>query len=802
MIFPSNFEDKIGFSRIRELLLKECLSPLGIGHVNRMRFNNQPLLVRKLIAQLDEFKRILLEKSAFPQQDYIDMKAELIRIRTEGTYIEQEKLKDLFVSLSTIEEALEYIHKLDEEEFPNLIELSKDIFLIPGLLDRIMQIIDEKGEIKDNASEKLKQIRSDIRKHQADINKRIREKLQTSKQKGWIKDDADITIRNGRTVIPFPASNKRKIKGFVHDESASGQTVYIEPAEIFETNNTIRILEGEERREIINILKNFTDFIRPEVEPLLQAYKWLGTIDFIRAKAKFSIKINAIAPTIKSYPHIYWEEATHPLLMLSLKAQKKPIVPLNIHLDTKKRILIISGPNAGGKSICLKTVGLLQYMLQCGLLIPLRENSQCGIFQRLFIDIGDEQSLDNDLSTYSSHLLNIKYFINGCNSRSLFLIDEFGTGTDPQLGGAIAEAALEKLNEKKGFGLVTTHYSNLKLLAGRLKGVFNGAMLFDNKNMQPLFQLKTGKPGSSYAFEIAKKIGLPEDVLENAAKKTGRTQLDFDTQLVELEAEKKQLQKKKTELQIADGFLAEMVDKYEKLQEDLQKRKNEIIQEAKLEALELLENSNKLIENTIKDIRESQAEKEKTKKLRQKLISSKKVLEASANKKEEKPKKIKDKEEKPFQPPSRPLKPGDWVKINQQSLGEIIEIRNNEAIVASDNLKLRIDLKKLKHAQAPSKKRAPQTRLLNEDYNEKVSRFSLSLDLRGYRAEEALDALKKYLDEASLLSIAEVTIIHGKGDGILREVVRDHLKNTPIVSSYRDERLELGGHGVSVVSLK
>ena len=596
------------------------------------------------------------------------------------------------------------------------------------------------------------------------------------------------------------------IKGFIHDESSTGQTVYVEPAEVFEINNDLRELENAEKREIIKILSDFTNFIRPNSEQLISNYHFLGIIDFIRAKAKFALQIDANKPFLVNKPLINWTDAKHPLLFLSHKAQKKPVVPLNVSLDDKNRILIISGPNAGGKSVCLKTVGLLQYMLQSGLLIPVKENSSAGVFTKFFIDIGDEQSLENDLSTYSSHLLNLKFFINHSDKESLILIDEFGTGTEPQLGGAIAEATLEKINQKKTFALITTHYTNLKLIAGKTDGILNGAMLFDTETMTPLYKLSIGMPGSSFAFEIAKKIGFQKEVLRNAQKKTGKTHIDYDKALQDLEVEKNKLKDGETKQKVADEFLSDMIDKYQKLKNELEEKKETLLQKAKNEALELISNSNKLIEKTIKEIREDQADKEKTKKLRENLKKESekiKTKETTSKEKKKQRQKKKIRETAPVEI-DQIIKVGDFVSFEgQTSVSEVVEIIGKNAIISSDSIRLRLPLAMLKKTlkKTTSYRKKSYSNIINE-LNQKMANFNLSIDVRGKRADEALSLVRKYIDDAILLNIHEVSILHGKGDGILRQLIREYLSSVTEIKQYKDQHIEYGGHGITLVSLK
>ena len=810
MIYPKNFEQKIGFDSVRQMIKEFCLSQMGEKYVDKIRFiSNFELLIR-LLTEVEEFVELLSMEGNFPSFDYFDLTSELTRINIEGTYIEQEKLFDLKSSLTTILECVSYIRKQEEGKFLSLRLLTEQVEIDQEIIQHIKQIIDEKGNIKDSASAKLKDVRKQLVSKLSSIDKRINSTLKQAKKAGLVKDDVEVSIRQGRLVIPVPAAYKRQLKGFIHDQSATGQTVYIEPEEIFDTNNEIRELEGAERREIIQILRNFSSFVRPLIPSLMEAYKFLGLVDFIRAKAKFAIKTNGIKPKINNEQGFSLEKAVHPLLYISHQKQNKPVVPLDIELNEEQRILIISGPNAGGKSVCLKTIGLLQYMLQCGFLIPVKEGSISGIFQKLFIDIGDEQSLENDLSTYSSHLLNIKYFVLNSSPDTLFLIDEFGTGTEPQLGGAIAEAILEKLNEKQAFGVITTHYSNLKLMASEGNGVVNGAMLFDTKAMQPLYLLSIGKPGSSFAFEIARKIGFPKVILKSAEKKIGKKQLDFDQQLQQLEVEKKELEKKQEKFHVADDFLSEMIDKYESLSSEIESKKTEILENAKKEALQLVDSSNKLIENTIREIRESQAEKEKTKNLRKKLSEKKEEIKTKVKRKElsvnrnEEIEKVKTKHNA-----SSKIRLGDFVRIIEQDVkGEVLKITGEDVIVGFGSVTLKTQLKKVekldkKESQNINKpiRKTKYSGILNE-LNDKMANFKLQLDVRGKRGEEAVEMVRQYIDDAILLNIREIKILHGKGYGILRSMIHEYLQTISEIKQFKDEHIERGGHGITIVILK
>ncbi len=840
MVYPENFEQKIGFDKIRELLEQQCISPLGVKHVERIRFEAGHGAVQEMLNRAEEFRQILLSGKAFPNSGYFDLTNELKRIQIKGTYIELEWLFDLKTSLQTINACLKYFDDAEDGLYPQLTALTEGMEPQEGLLKEIERIMDDKGEIRDSASSALKEIRQKLHRKQLSIDGRIRKSMQEARKAGLVPDDAEVTIRSGRMVIPVIASGKRQLKGFIHDESATGQTVFIEPTEVFDLNNEIRELENAERREIINILIGFTDMLRLESDMLFQAYDFLGLIDFIRAKAKLALTINGIKPQLKPTPLFNWKNARHPLLYLSHKEQNKPVVPMDLELNKKNRILVISGPNAGGKSVCLKTAGLLQYMLQCGLLIPLEENSEAGIFTDIFLDIGDEQSLENDLSTYSSHLLNIREFLKHGNRNSLFLIDEFGTGTEPHLGGAIAEAALHSLNQKKSFGVVTTHYANIKLMADTENGILNGAMLFDTKEMRPLFMLRTGKPGSSFAFEIARKIGFQEEVLEHAASITGYSQIDFEKQLQELETEKMHLEKEREKYGVADDFLSETIDKYEKLISDLTSSKSDIIEDARREAAEILSGANRMIEHTIKGIREAEAEKEKTKTLRNKLKtdaeeiinkpvrgtrdpstssgqapgrgrnlkSEKRNLKSGINKKPE------TRSQEPEAPSPKPEylpgvpEVGDAVEIiTYGTKGEVVEIKGKKAKVSTGTIIIEVlisDLKKISGYRLPAtghRKNVTYSNISNE-INQKAANFNARIDLRGKRAVEALDELKTYIDDAILLSAKEVSILHGKGDGILRNVLREYLQTIDEVEQISDAHVERGGQGITIVNLR
>jgi len=810
VIFPDNFENKIGFDQIRQMLNELCVSEMGSGHVDKVQFITSFEVLKLRLGQTEEFRQILMFGKAFPAQNYFNLIPELQRIQLPGTFLLQENLFDLKTSLQSVFDVITFLRQLEAGKFPLLITLVRDVEVEKIIIREADRIIDDRGAIKDAASENLLKIRKGLIKLSGEVDRAIRKILIQARQSGWVNPNDDVTIRNGRLVIPVPATHKRKIRGFIQDESSTGQTVFIEPAESLEANNEIRELENAEKREINKILTEFTVFLRPHAGTIIEAYQFLGLVDFIRAKAELALRLEAGFPILNDFPVIEWWDARHPLLFLAHQKQKKEIVPLGIKINMDNRILIISGPNAGGKSVCLKTVGLLQYMLQCGLLVPMRETSEAGIFKDIFIDIGDEQSIENDLSTYTSHLRNMKQFALKAGKKSLVLIDEFGTGTEPRMGGAIAEAVLEHLNQKQCFGVITTHYTNLKILADKTPGLINGAMLFDTRRMQPLFSLQTGNPGSSFAFEMAKKTGLPWYILRNAEKKVGKTEVKFDKQLQQLEVEKREVTDKQKELSELEKRLGVLTNKYENLKTEIETNKARIIKDARKEAQQIVDNSNKLIENTIREIREAQADKEKTKALRKKLNEQKIDNQGQSG---IAPKKIPT--AKTFKPlrekattDSKTILVGNRVRIPPQStVGEVVELTGKEALVSFGSVIMKVPMKKLinvgeeeYHEKILFRKKS-YGNIINE-LNDKMANFKLSLDLRGQRAEEASAALQHYIDEALLLSIKEVKILHGKGNGILREVIRDQLRLIPEVKRFGDEKIEMGGTGITVVLLK
>lgn len=820
MIYPENFEYKIGFDKIRQLLIAKCLSPLGEEKVTNLAFSSDYTHISESLSQTEEFMRIINEEDNFPTNYFLDVRHALRNIRVEGTWIDEAALFDLRRSLQTIRDIVLFLKKEEEENtpYPYLYALAGEVAIFPQLISKIDNILDKFGRIKDNASAELSRIRKEIAHVSSGISRSLNAILRTAQNEGLVEKDVTPTMRDGRLVIPVAPAFKRKIKGIVHDESASGKTVFIEPAEVVEANNRIRELESEERREIIKILVTFTDILRPLVADILQSYEFLATIDFIRAKATFAIDLDAIKPSIEDKQIIRWYRAKHPLLFISHRKQNKQIVPLDIELEEDNRILIISGPNAGGKSVCLKTVGLLQYMVQCGIPIPLAENSKVGIFNNIFIDIGDEQSIENDLSTYSSHLTNMKFFVRNCDEKTILLIDEFGGGTEPQIGGAIAESLLKRFNEKESFGVITTHYQNLKHYANEHKGVINGAMLYDRHLMQPLFTLSIGNPGSSFAIEIARKIGLPEDVIADASEIVGSDYINMDKYLQDIVRDKRYWETKRQSIRQKEKRLEEITTTYETDLLSVEKQRKEILRQAKADAERVLSEANAKIENTIRTIRESQAEKEKTKQARLTLNEFKSSLENEKNfsddkiakkieKLKEKEKNKKKKSEQPKEIKEQIIAIGDNVRIKgQTSIGQVLDIQKGSATVAFGMIKSTVKLETLEYISKNQVKRENRSTTVSvaasDDLREKKLNFKQDIDVRGMRGEEALQAVMYFVDDAVLVGVSRIRILHGTGTGALRQMIRDYLRTAQGVRNFQDEHVQFGGTGITVVDLE
>ncbi len=841
MIYPSNFENKIQFSEIRSLLKGYCLCQLGKDKVDEMAFSGDVAVINTMLRQTREFRRLQEESDDFPLQFFFDMRESVKRIRLEGTHLEENEIFDLRRSLETIAAIVRFLDRGSDEgvyDYPTLHELTEGVLTFPEILRRIDQILDKYGKVKDSASPALADIRMQLHKAEGSVSRTLYSILRAAQSEGLVDKDVTPTVRDGRLVVPIAPGLKRKIKGIVHDESSTGKTVFVEPTEVVEANNRIRELEAEERREVVRILVDFTKLVRPYVNEIIYAYLLLAEIDFIRARAEFAALVGGIEPEVQAAPVIDWISSRHPLLWLALKKQDKPVVPLDITLTRDRHILIISGPNAGGKSVCLKTVGLLQYMLQCGLSVPMSERSTVGVFKNLMIDIGDEQSIENDLSTYSSHLLNMKNMMRQANDGTLLLIDEFGTGTEPQIGGAMAEAVLNQFAKKQAWGVITTHYQNLKHYADSHDGIANGAMLYDRHEMRPLFQLAIGQPGSSFAIEIARKTGIPEEVIKEASEMVGSDYIQSDKYLQDIVRDKRYWENKRQNVHQREKELERTVARYEKEIADLEQSRKDILRKAKEQAEELLKESNKKIENAIREIRESQAEKEETKRIREELNEFKagvSEIDAKANddliakkirqiqERKERHKKHKDEKaererqaaaklreaaSKAAKKDGRNLEVGDSVKIKGLStVGKIESMDGKNATVIFGGMRTKMPASRLEYvdmAEAKKEDVAPVfnvSRETRETIDNRKLNFHQDLDVRGMRGDEALNAVMYFIDDACLVGMSRVRILHGKGNGILRQLIRQYLATVPSVTSFRDEHVQFGGAGITVVDI-
>lgn len=834
MIYPQNFEQKIGFDQIRQLVKGKCLSTLGMERVDEMAFSDDYREIDRRLEQVMEFISILQGEDDFPSQYFFDVRPSLKRIRVEGLYMDESELFDLRRSLETIRDVVRFLRQTDDEEdeeahspYPALYELAGEVMVFPMLIARINDILDKFGKVKDNASPELLRIRRELAATTGSISRSLNSILRTAQAEGYVEKDVTPTMRDGRLVIPVAPGMKRKIRGIVHDESATGKTVFIEPAEVVEANNRIRELEGEERREIIRILTDFSSVVRPHVPALLQSYEFLAEVDFIRAKALWGMETGSGKPSLEERQVVDWFDAVHPLLQISLAKHGKKVVPLDIELTREQRILLISGPNAGGKSVCLKTVGLLQYMLQCGMPVSMNERSHAGVFRHIFIDIGDEQSIEDDLSTYSSHLTNMKNMMKYCDGQSLILIDEFGGGTEPQIGEAIAEAVLKRFNQKGTFGVITTHYQNLKHFAEDHEGVVNGAMLYDRHEMRALFQLQIGNPGSSFAVEIARKIGLPEDVIADASEIVGSEYIQSDKYLQDIVRDKRYWETKRQNIRRREKQMEETIARYERELEELDRSRKEILKKAKEDAGRLLEESNARIENTIRTIKEAQAEKERTREVRQDLADFRRQVEEAdkaameekiarkMDRLREKQERRKERKERQGNEPSvqpvvkvKPIGAGDYVRIKgQTSVGQVMELNGKNAVVMFGLMKTNVKADRLERADAPKQTNtmAKATFVSSETQDrmyEKKLNFKQDIDVRGMRGDEAVQAVTYFIDDAILVGVSRVRILHGTGSGILRTLIRQYLATVPGVADFKDEHVQFGGAGITVVDLK
>ena len=835
MIYPANFESKIGFDEIRRMLKAHCLCNLGKEKADAICPTDQHTTVKEWLEQVREFRRLQEEHDDFPLSFFFDVRESISRARIEGTHIEEAELFDLRRSLQTIADIVGFLNRNADGEcydYPTLHRLTRNVVVFPEIVRAIDRIIDKFGKMKDNASPELADIRHELAKTEGSISRTLYSILRNVQSEGLVDKDVTPTLRDGRLVIPIAPGLKRKVKGIVHDESASGKTVFVEPAEVVEANNRVRELEAEERREVIRILVECTKTIRPHIPDMLRSYDFLATVDLIRAKAELAKQLNAIEPETEDRPHIDWARAFHPLLQQSLEKQGRHMVPLDIMLDSQQRIVLISGPNAGGKSVCLKTVGLLQYMLQCGLSIPVDMRSRAGIFQNIMIDIGDEQSIEDDLSTYSSHLTNMKLMMRHANGRTLLLIDEFGTGTEPQIGGAIAEAVLKQFCNKEAYGVITTHYQNLKHFADDHQGIVNGAMLYDRHQMQALFQLAVGQPGSSFAIEIARKTGLPEEVIRDASEIVGSDYIQSDKYLQDIVRDKRYWENKRQTIHQREKDMEKTIARYEHDIQEVEKNRKDILRKAKEQAEELLNESNRRIENAIREIRESQAEKEESKRIREELNAFKSELKEIDNKsndeliarkmaqiqqrKERHEKRKKEKAEQDrktaeqlkstAQSPvsGQPLQTGDTVRIKGlTSIGKLIALDGKTATVVFGDMRTKMRADRLEKTTPTAVAEKPQpvrmSRETRKAIDDRKLNFSQDLDIRGMRGDEALNAVMHFIDDAILVGMPRVRILHGKGNGILRQLIRQYLATVPNVEHFQDEHVQFGGAGITVV---
>ena len=854
MIYPNNFEHKLGFDEIRRLLKERCLSTLGKEKVDEIAFSTDAVQVNEWLTQVREFRRLQAEKDDFPMQYFFDVREAVSRIRLENTHLEEDEVWDLRRSLETIANIVRYLNRSASDDddaeregfapeypYPALHRLTEGVMTFPAMIRRIDSILDKFGKIKDSASMTLASIRHELEKTQGSISRTLYTILHAAQKDGLVEKDAAPTMRDGRLVLPVAPQVKRRINGIVHDESATGKTVFIEPAEVVEANNKVRQLEAEERREVIRILTVFTNEVRPHVAEILESYQFLAQIDLIFAKSQLAELTKAFEPVVEDKPHLDWIRAVHPLLQLSLEKQGKHVVPLDIILTQQKRLLIISGPNAGGKSVCLKTVGLLQYMLQCGLPVPIGDRSTTGLFHHILIDIGDEQSIENDLSTYSSHLMNMKQMMKQADAHTLLLIDEFGSGTEPTIGGAIAEAMLKQFWQKQAFGVITTHYQNLKHFAEDHPGVVNGAMLYDRHEMQALFQLAIGQPGSSFAIEIARKTGIPEEVIKDASDIVGSDYIQSDKYLQDIVRDKRYWEGKRQTIHQHEKSLESKINRYEDELTEIERQRKEILRKAKEEAEELLRESNKKIENAIREIREAQAEKERTRLVREELNTFKEELagidtkdndEAIARKirqlqerKERREKRKQEKAEKAANPAAaapkkpaaeRPIEAGDTVRIKGlTSVGEVESTDGKMAVVIFGGMKTKMRADRLEHAEVSKSQLSKQEErnnniagsygMVSRDTRDVIDNrklnFKQDIDVRGMRGDEAINAITYFIDDAILVGVSRVRILHGTGTGILRQLIRQYLATVPNVSHFRDEHVQFGGAGITVVDL-
>ncbi|HOZ31103.1 MAG TPA: Smr/MutS family protein [Bacteroidales bacterium] len=822
MIYPDSFEIKIGFDKIRQMIKSGCMGDAAKNLVDEIKFSNNKDYLSNLLKETEEMISICMLKDNYPVSSYPDIRIIVNKLKVEGTSLEVFEIIDIRTVLESTKSIRNFFKTDENNKYPLLKSVIDKIIFPTYIYERIQTIISKNGTVKDSASPTLKEIRKNLDNSQSLVSKKLNTILGKIRDEGWVSKDLSATMVNGRLVLPIESAFKRKIAGLIHDESASGKTSYIEPQEVVELNNNIREYELAETREIKKILFELTEEFRPYCEELNLIRETIAYLDFIRAKSLLSIRIGAIIPQFDENPGLDIARGKHPLLYLSLKNEKKEVIPTSFKLDNNSRILLISGPNAGGKSVCLKATALLVYMFQCGLPIPVGGTTVMGIFDNIFLDIGDQQSIENDLSTYSSHLLNMKYFLKNANEKTLILIDEFGSGTDPIIGGLIAESILEELNDTKCYGVITTHYSNLKVFASNTEGIQNGAMLIDQNKMQPLYILETGIPGSSYAIEIANRIGLPQSVTDKTKEKIGNDQTNLDKFLRRVMRDKKYWETKRQQIRIQEKKLEEIIEKNIIELETLKARKKQILDEARKESQQLLTDVNKQIENTIRKIKESNADKELTKEARVEIQEFKESFNAQINdendeisrkynhfkkKQEEREARRKEKLENPpeiIKIDETKINLGSKVRlIGQEVVGEVTDLGEKNVVVSFGNIYTSVPYEKLeKVSEAEYKQKNRSASSLHFNYNEKVLNFKPYIDVRGDRVEEALRKITDLVDEAIMLDFKELKILHGKGNGILRQHIRDYLRTIPRIDACYDEDIRFGGGGITIVKFK
>ena len=829
-------EQKLGFDKIKESLALRCSTRYAKERIESEKFSTNPQTIEKRLALADEMRLICMFEPSFPSEGYIDSIEYLRPLETISSVLTLENLRKLHTFFENLRSILAFFNKCKTEQYTHLKKMAEPILYFPEIGRRLDLILDRNGEIRENASAELYTICRSIKEKENSISRKIQSILRKAQEEGIADEEATISVRDGRMLIPVASGNKRKLQGFVYDESATGKTVYIEPAAVVELNNEVKELYFAKQREIYRILREFSDFLRPYLPELIAGARFIGEIDFIRAKGYLAIQMEAGKPILSQENELKIIKGRHPILEAALKREKKEIVPLTLTLTPQKHILVISGPNAGGKSVCLKTVGILQYMLQWGLLIPASEVSEFRLFDDIFIDIGDEQSIENDLSTYSSHLTNMKDLVSRANDKSLVLIDEFGSGTEPAAGGAIAETILANIEKKGVYGIITTHYTNLKLYASNSTGTINGAMLFDTANIKPLYKLEVGLPGNSFAFELARKIGLPESIIKEAEQRAGTSFVDMEKQLRKISKNRRQLDEKLLKIKHTDKTLENITDRYQKELEEIQSSKKEIIAQAKQEAQEILQQANKQIEATIRSIKEAQAERERTKQVRKELEEFNKSLKEGPD--SESDKKIaakmqqlierkKRKEERKKQAESRkglsatnetadnlatalqterPLAVGDKVRIKGRDLiGEVMQIGGNNVTISVGNIMSKMAKESIERISNKEfgKALAVQPKQISNhsaSLSERKLNFKPSIDVRGERLVDALDIVGRFIDDALMVGMDQVKILHGKGNGILKEELRKYIKTIPGVESCKDEDIRFGGSGITIVT--